>query len=169
MQFQVPQFIEIEDKIVGPLTFKQFVYIAGGAGLAYIMWRTLPLYIAAPLVAGSLGLGAGLAFAQYNGQPFIQAIEHGFFYFVRSKLYLWNNERREKKKQDAAKKQEGAPADAVYIPKLSESRLSELAWSLDIKERITQGVASEDDREDELRPHAHIVAPIRTSREALVR
>ncbi|TSC61742.1 MAG: SsrA-binding protein, partial [Parcubacteria group bacterium Athens0416_74] len=32
MQFQVPQFIEVEDKIVGPLTFKQFVFIAGGLG-----------------------------------------------------------------------------------------------------------------------------------------
>ena len=169
MQFQVPQFIEIEDKIVGPLTFKQFIYIAGGAGLAYIFWRVLPLYIAGPLVAGSLGLGAGLAFAQYNGQPFIQAIEHGFFYLFRSKLYLWNNERREKKKQEAMKKPDEMLPEVVYIPKLSESRLSELAWSLDIKERIAQGVASGDDREGDLREHANLIAPIRTSREALVR
>ena len=43
MQFQVPQFIEVEDKIFGPLTFKQFVYVAGGAGLAYLVWRVSPL------------------------------------------------------------------------------------------------------------------------------
>lgn len=167
MQFQVPQFIEIEDKIVGPLTFKQFVYIAGGAGLSYIVWRMLPMYIAAPLVAGSIGLGVTLAFAQYNGQPFIQALEHGFFYLLRSKLYLWNNERRERRKGEA-KKQEADPA-AVYIPKLSESRLSELAWSLDIKERIAGGVAADDDREHGLREHPDIIAPVRTARSALVR
>ena len=33
MQFQVPQFIETEDKVVGPLTLRQFMYIAG-AGAA---------------------------------------------------------------------------------------------------------------------------------------
>ena len=32
MRFQVPQFIEIESKIFGPLTFKQFIYLAGGGG-----------------------------------------------------------------------------------------------------------------------------------------
>lgn len=37
MQFQVPQFIEVEDKIFGPLTFKQFVYIAGGVALMYLL------------------------------------------------------------------------------------------------------------------------------------
>jgi hypothetical protein len=29
MQFRVPQFIDIEDKLFGPLTFKQFIYLAG--------------------------------------------------------------------------------------------------------------------------------------------
>jgi len=62
MQFQVPQFIEVEDKIFGPLTFKQFVYMAGGAGLAYLLWRVLPFLLAAPLIMGAIGLGAALAF-----------------------------------------------------------------------------------------------------------
>ncbi|TSC80302.1 MAG: hypothetical protein G01um101429_152 [Parcubacteria group bacterium Gr01-1014_29] len=31
-QFQVPQFIEVEDKIFGPLTTKQFFYLLGGGG-----------------------------------------------------------------------------------------------------------------------------------------
>ncbi len=33
MRFEVPQFIDVEDKIFGPFTFKQFLYLAGGAGL----------------------------------------------------------------------------------------------------------------------------------------
>ena len=165
MQFQVPQFIEVEDKIFGPLTFKQFVYIAGGAGLAYLVWRTLPIYLAAPLVGGALGLGAALAFVQYNGRPFIVALEHGFYYFIRSKLYLWKDERRNKKVTVAESAQQG-PLQ-VYVPKLSESKLHELAWSLDIKEKIAAGVASDDDRED-FSPQGTIVAPIRTARSALV-
>ncbi|TSC86995.1 MAG: hypothetical protein G01um10148_100 [Parcubacteria group bacterium Gr01-1014_8] len=165
MQFQVPQFIEVEDKIFGPLTFKQFVYVAGGGGLAYLIWRVLPIYLAAPLVAGSLGLGAALAFMQYNGRPFILALEHGFYFFLRSKLYLWNNQRRNKKLAASANEQHQQTPE-IYVPKLSESRLHELAWSLDIKERIAAGVANEDDRNE--MPRSRLVAPIRTARSALV-
>ena len=35
MQFQVPQFLDVEDKIVGPFTIKQFIYLAGGVGMGY--------------------------------------------------------------------------------------------------------------------------------------
>lgn len=166
MQFQVPQFIEVEDKIFGPLTFKQFVYIAGGFGLAYLVWRALPLYVAAPLVMGSIGLGAALAFAQWNGRSFIIGLEHGFFYYLRAKLYLWNNARRDKKKRES--ESPIGPTNAeIYVPKLSESRLREMSWSLDIKERIAAGTVTDEDRED-YAPHSRIVAPIRTARSALV-
>lgn len=160
MQFQVPQFIEVEDKIFGPLTFKQFLYLAGGVGFAYLTWRFLPLLVAAPLIAGVLGFAAALAFFQFNGRPFILAIEHAFFYVLHPKLYLWNNERREKKAAEVA--QEAARTSEVYVPRLSDSRLHELAWSLDIKERIEAGVASEEER-----LAARRAAPIRTARDAL--
>ncbi len=163
MQFQIPQFIEVEDKIFGPLTFRQFVYLAGAAGSAYIFWRVLPLVIAAPLIAGVVGLSSALAFFQYNGRPFILALEHGFSYLLHPKLYLWNNER--KRTQAHALKGTSVSKAAIYIPKLSDSKLHELSWSLDIKERIAAGVGSEEDT----RSSGGVVAPIRTAREALVR
>ena len=43
MQFKVPQFLDIEDKIFGPFTFKEFVYLAGGAGLCFVLYRLLGL------------------------------------------------------------------------------------------------------------------------------
>ncbi|MBI2610646.1 PrgI family protein [Candidatus Kaiserbacteria bacterium] len=161
MQFQVPQFIEVEDKIFGPLTFKQFIYMAGGAGAAYLLWRVLPLYLAGPLILGIGGLAAALAFLQWNGRPFVLGLENGFYYLVRSKLYLWSNELRSKQKT-GKREQKIEPTSEVYIPKLAESKLHELAWSLDIKERIAAGVA--EDREHV----GGIVAPVRTAREALV-
>ena len=75
MQFQVPQFIEVEDKIFGPLTFKQFVYIGGGVGADYLLWRLLPIYVAGPLMLAVAAAAAALAFMQYNGRPFIVAAE----------------------------------------------------------------------------------------------
>ena len=57
MRFQVPQFIDIEDKIFGPLTFKQFVYLAGGGGLAFLIYKSVPFMLALPLMLAVIGLG----------------------------------------------------------------------------------------------------------------
>ena len=164
MQFQIPQFIEVEDKIFGPLTFRQFVYLAGGAGAAYLLWRLLPLIISAPLIASVVGIAAALAFFEYNGRPFILALEYGFAYLLHPKLYLWNNERKRGSVRATKSATPGEKAE-VYVPKLSDSKLHELSWSLDIKERIAAGVGDDDDKA----LSGGVVAPVRTAREALVR
>lgn len=167
MQFQVPQFIEVEDKIFGPLTFKQFVYLFGGAGLSYLLFRLFPIYISGILIIGAMGLAVALSFAKLNGRPFILALEHAFYYALRGKLYLWSHDRTyTPKKQDAALQKEKIAG--VYIPKLSESRLKDLAWSLDINERIQAGIASGEDRSRAEIGSEGIVAPIRTARDARV-
>lgn len=163
MQFQVPQFIEVEDKIFGPLTFKQFVFVAGGLGFAYMLWRILPVILAAPLILGVVGLAAALAFMQFNGRPFILALESGFYYFIHSKLYLWNNEK--KKRVAVAKPIAQTPAAELYVPKLSDSKLHELSWSLDIKDRVAAGVAEEGERLGGARLDA--LAPMRTPEEVI--
>lgn len=159
MQFQVPQFIEVEDKIFGPFTFRQFIYIGGGAGACYVIYRLLPALIAYPLMIALASFALALAFMQYNGRPFIDALENGFYFFIHPRLYLWSNARPA---VQAQKKALQAPArNDVYIPKLSESHLHELAWSLDIKERLTSGSSTEDDRRER-----DVMAPIMTARDA---
>ncbi|MEK7106883.1 MAG: PrgI family protein [Patescibacteria group bacterium] len=148
MQFQVPQFIEVEDKIFGPLTFKQFIYVAGGLGTCYLFWKVLPVFVSVPLIAVTAALAAVLAFFQFNGRPFVAALEHGFYFLLRSKLYLWRNdegggERTATKKQLLDKQAQAKGKSLVYIPSLSDSKLHELAWSLDIKERIAESEANE--------------------------
>jgi hypothetical protein len=163
MQFQVPQFIEVEDKIFGPFTFKQFVYIAGGLGLSYLFWRLLPSYIAALFVLAVMAFSVALAFMQYNGRPFMVALETAFFYLIHTKLYLWNN--KTKKRIAEQKKNPVVPQENLFVPKLNDSRLHELAWSLDIKERIAAGYGNGQDRaaiRDE-----DFSRGIRTPREAL--
>ena len=161
MQFQVPQFIEVEDKIFGPLTFKQFIYVLGGLGASYLAWRVLPLFLAAPVILGIAGAAASFAFLEYNGRPFIISVENGFYFLIHPKLYLWNNERRVKKTVE--QKKEDLGKNAVFIPKLSESKLHELSWSLDINERIASGTAESGERQ------GGVVSPIVTAREALIR
>jgi hypothetical protein len=131
MQYQVPQFIEIEDKIFGPLTIKQFVYIAGGAGLCLIFFTLLPLYLTVVLSIPVMAFAAGLAFYQVNGRPLIVALEHAVNYLLGGKLYLWKQREAEPIKQAATPT---APA-MLTVPKLSQSKLKDLAWSLNIKDK----------------------------------
>lgn len=131
MNFQVPQFIDIEDKIFGPLTLKQFLYIAGSAGLAFIVYVILPLWLAIIPIGAIIAFGLALAFYQVNNQPFIEVVQSILTYAFSSKMYIWKKSPLEKKKPVEVK-----PEDKVNIPKLSASRLKDLSWSLDVKEKI---------------------------------
>ena len=52
----MPQFIEIEDKIIGPFTWKQFLYLAGGVGGSVMAWLFIPKIIAVVLICHFDGL-----------------------------------------------------------------------------------------------------------------
>lgn len=89
MQFQVPQFIETEDKIIGPLTLKQFGFIAVGFGISFFLFffLSLWLWIVLALIINSLTLS--LAFIKINGIPLPQVAMAAIGYFWRPKFYLW--------------------------------------------------------------------------------
>ncbi len=132
-QYQVPQFIEVEDKIFGPLTLKQFIYLAGAGGLALLCFTLLPLLLALPLAGLAGGIGAAFAFYKVNGRPLVVAAEHAFSYVMGNKLYLWKQRQPEQQVQQAQAK----PADpsTLVVPRLSQSRLKDLSWSLNIKDQ----------------------------------
>lgn len=136
MQFQVPQFIEVEDKVFGPFTFKQFLYLAGGVGLSFIFYVYLPIYIAIFFIFGCLGLAAALTFYKYNGRDFIFLAESFFKYSVTKKLYLWKKAERQVITQKATTKNAGENNANLNLPRLSESKLKDLSWSLDVKDNV---------------------------------
>ena len=129
MQFQVPQFIEVEDKIFGPLTLRQFIYLAGGVGLCAILYFTLPGIIAIPLMLPVGVFSGALAFYKINNKPFINTLEAAVMYYVKNKLYIW---KKEQKKAVAQEKDEEDMLTPFLAPKLSDSKLRDLAWSLDV-------------------------------------
>lgn len=132
MRFQVPQFIDIEDKIFGPFTFKQFVYLAGGAGSAYALYKLLPLYISIFLIVPILGLALALTFYKVNGKPFVEVLQAWFVYTIKGKLFIWKQHKVEKNKAKLAEKVAEKAPPLSGIPKLTESRLSDISWSLDV-------------------------------------
>lgn len=123
----MPQFIDVEDKIFGPLTFKQFVYLAGGGGLSVVLFVFLPKIVAILFIAPVAALAVALAFYKVNEKPFIFFMEAALRYMVTKKLYVWKKE--PKKPVTEHVDVSTAPLD---VPRLSDSRLRDLAWSLDI-------------------------------------
>lgn len=135
MRFQVPQFIEVEDKIFGPLTLKQFIYIAGGLGLSFVIYLLLGslVFSLLPIVI-VLAISGALAFYKINNKPFIGVVEAAIRYWLGAKLYIWKKEEKQRPAttEDAVK--DAKSYASVMVPKISDSKLKDLSWSLDIKE-----------------------------------
>ncbi|MFA5010120.1 MAG: PrgI family protein [Patescibacteria group bacterium] len=75
MGAKIPQDVTREDKLVGPLTLKQFLYILGAAGIDFIVYQSYALgYLYFPeflLLAVIVTLfSLALAFMNVNGRPF---------------------------------------------------------------------------------------------------
>ena len=132
--YKVPQFIEVEDKIFGPFTFKQFIYLAGGLAACFILWTFLPKFIAILFILPVGGFVAALAFFKVNNRPFIIIAESYIKYILNGRLYIWH--------KNPPKAQ--APIARLVrktsepIPPLSSSRLKELSWNLDVNEKMNQ-------------------------------
>ncbi len=142
MQFKVPQFIDIEDKIMGPLTWKQFAYCLGAAGVTYISLRFIPggrivgLIVASPFA----GLFLALAFVKVNNQPFIEVLEHSFNYITNTNIYTWqkddsrNSEQVSQTQKLTEQQIQNKTANlGGVLPQYERKNLRDLATNLDTK------------------------------------
>jgi len=89
MRFQVPQFIETETKIIGPLTLKQFVWVALGVGLLLIFFRLLSgffLIFTSMIVIAVFG---SLAFLRIEGVSLIEYLMKALGFALGPKKYLF--------------------------------------------------------------------------------
>lgn len=89
MRYQVPQFIEFDSKIIGPFTFKQFVYLLGGTGGTYIFYKIFGMFPGILLIIILWVLTGALAFVKINNKEFVDVLAAGFAYITKSKLYIW--------------------------------------------------------------------------------
>ncbi len=131
MRFEVPQFINIPDKLFGPFTFKQALYLVGGGGIIFILYKALPSFAAIILGIPIAAFSLALVFYKPNGRPFILMVEAFAIYSFTEKFYLW---RQRDTKPGAALVEQVHTAFPKPGDDLEESRqkVSDLAWSLDI-------------------------------------
>lgn len=90
--FQIPQFIETEDKIVGPLTLRQFLYLAGAGGVSFLLFFIFQFWLWLMVTIFVGVLAAAAAFIKYNGQPLPRVAFSAFLFLWRPRLYLWQRE-----------------------------------------------------------------------------
>jgi hypothetical protein len=131
MQFKVPQFIDVEDKLFGPFSFKQFAYMAGGAGLIFILYKLLPFWISIFLIIPVAILSILLVFYKINEKPFSFYLQAGVNYLISSKLYIW---KQRLLKPENKEKEPETPEMVSVIPMTTEHKLKDLSWSLDVKD-----------------------------------
>ena len=90
MQFQVPQNIDLEDKIVGPLTLIQFLYVLAGGLINYLLLIFIGMKIIFWILAIPIGLFAlALAFLKIQDQPLSSFVKAGLIYFSRPRMRYW--------------------------------------------------------------------------------
>lgn len=89
MRYQVPQFVDIEDKIIGPLTLKQFLmYVAAALLLVPVyLYSDLSLFISVAIPV--VGTAALFAHFKVNGKSLAATLGFAFHYYSTGQLYVW--------------------------------------------------------------------------------
>ena len=132
MRFEVPQFIEIEDKIFGPLTWRQFLYLGGGVGAAVVIFLMFPFIIFAVLGIPIALLAGALSFYPVNNRPFSFFLEAIINYITGDRLYLWRS-----KEEAVYKVTHGSPVKATLMPPIIRTKktndISSLARKLELQ------------------------------------
>ena len=128
MLSNVPQFIDIEDRIVGPLTAKQLGWLALGGVALLVLWSILSLgafIVSAVFVAIIFG---GLAFYRPYNQPLLSFVLSSVGFVFKPKMYVWKRLPEKQEIKKTAPKEEEA-----VIPKkvVSGKKIKEISQLLD--------------------------------------
>lgn len=131
MQFVVPQFIDVEDKILGPLTVRQFLQILVWGIVMFLSFKILSFVSFLLFAIFWSGFVFMLAFIKINSRP--------FHYFILSLLQtkrlpkkrVWHKEDTEYEFRFALPRQEKPKAPRVVKQALTASRLTELSLVVD--------------------------------------
>lgn len=146
-KFQVPQFIDMENTIFGPLTFKEFSYLAGGAGLSFLVYRFTPTVLAFILIIPIILFAVALAFYRPNNKPLIEMIQSAIVFAFGNKLYIW----KKAKPLEVTGKKEGVDDNSdndigqmITLTRSGKSKLTDMAFNLGTQAKKEGGDGKSD-------------------------
>ena len=139
MQFKVPQFIEREAKIVGPLTFRQFLFVGGGGVIVFILYSTLAqvntfLFILLTVIVVIISLS--FTFLKIEGHPLLSVFLSFTNFVTTPRVYLWERKKFipkiQKEKPKIELKNDKKEGEEIKI--FRQSKLKDLSSEIEIKE-----------------------------------
>lgn len=143
-QFVVPQFIDVEGKIIGPITTRQFVLMLGGGLLIFLLYRFAPFNIFLVVSIFVVFFVIVFGFVKVNGRPIMVFLSDVFkTLFGKPLVRAWYREVVVTGKQVAVTSDTDEDDTYSQMPKakkLVKARLSELSLVVD-----TGGVYNEDE------------------------
>ncbi len=89
-QYKVPQDVEADDKLLGPFSFRQFIYLiiaAGGCFLAFLLFQIFPLLVIIPIPA--IIFFAILALPIKKDQPMETYLSAIIDYYLKPQKRIW--------------------------------------------------------------------------------
>jgi len=93
MQFPVPQFTDVEDKIIGPLTVKQFGIVFAAGVIIFLGYSATKSLLVLVFLLVLLGIPAlGVAFAKVNGRPIYNSLGHFLKFLSSPKVLIFHKE-----------------------------------------------------------------------------
>ncbi|MBI2591727.1 MAG: PrgI family protein [Candidatus Brennerbacteria bacterium] len=107
MQYQIPQYMEAQDSIIGPFTLKQFGYVVLAGIVIFVTYYIIHWVIWLLISFISMGAALAFAFVKIHGRTLDQIAISGIKFMLQPKLYIWQRKLEEKefiieeKKSDA--------------------------------------------------------------------
>lgn len=89
MQFQVPQFIETEDKVVGPFSIRQFIYVGAGGLASALLYFLVSTWLFAIFAVILIGSSLAISFIKIEGRPLVSVIRSAFNFYWKPQMYVW--------------------------------------------------------------------------------
>lgn len=128
-QYVVPQFITVEDKILGPITVRQFVILLVDTGLMFVFYKLFDFTLFLALAIPVTGFMMILAFVRIGGQPFHFFLLSILSMLKISRVRIWQGNAKVIMDLDySAKKEEEV---VVKIKNFDAARISELSKTVD--------------------------------------
>jgi len=133
-QFTVPQFIDVENKIFGPITTRQFLIFLSGAIIIAISYKAFDFSLFLLVSIITFIIATVFAFVKINGRPFHLFVLNLIQTIRRPSLRVWSNRlvvNEMTEEVPAIKAEKKMEPKELY----KESRLAELALVVDTKGR----------------------------------
>jgi len=134
-QYSVPQFVDRETRLIGPLTVRQILTLGAAAGLLFIIFFILDFFAFTIAVVVVSAVALALAFVQINGKPLLYLLTSFLNFFLQPRTYLWKRRSNESEKEGLLQQaqqqtitgdtQEGLPQQSDAMPEIGKQPSTE--------------------------------------------